>query len=99
MTKFLALDITKFVMKPQNYLVQSICTHYSCLKIWVGYEPEKNQVQNMDLKKVGCKNMGHCYPKREEARLPIPFLNNNDLVFSHPGFFRSIQTLKIFRLN
>ena len=24
----------------------------------------------MDLKKVGYKNQGHCYSKREEARLP-----------------------------
>ena len=41
----------------------------------------------MDLKKAGCKKQGHCYSKREEARLPILFLNNNDPVFWHPAFF------------
>ena len=35
----------------------------------------------MDLKKVGCKKQGHCYSKREETRLPLLFLNNNDPVF------------------
>ena len=42
----------------------------------------------MDLKK-----QGHCYSKREEARLPLLFLNNNDpvfcnLLFSGPYFGR-----------
>ena len=35
-------------------------------------EPEKNQVQNMDLKKSGCKKQGHCYSNF--------FLNSNDPV-------------------
>ena len=52
---------------------------------------EKNQVQNMDLKKARWKKQGHCYSKREEARLPLLFLNNNDpvfcsLLFSGPYF-------------
>ena len=53
-------------------------------------DPEKNQVQNMDLKKARCIKLGHCYSKREEARLPLLFLKNNDPVFSHPTFIRSI---------
>ena len=52
----------------------------------LGSDPEKNQVQNMDLKKAGCKKQGHSYSKREEARLPLLFLNNNDLVFSYSAF-------------
>ena len=35
-------------------------------------DPEKNQVQNMDLKKSGCKKQGHCYSNF--------FLNSNDPV-------------------
>ena len=42
-------------------------------------DPEKNQVQNIDLKK-----QGHCYSKREEARLPLLFSNNNYPVFCNP---------------
>ena len=37
---------------------------------------KKNHVQNM-----GCKKQGHCYSIREEARLPLLILNNNDPVF------------------
>ena len=32
-------------------------------------ELKKDQVQNMDLKKAGCKKQGDCYSNREEARL------------------------------
>ena len=53
-------------------------------------DPEKNQVQNMDLKKAGCKKRGQCYSKREEAAWPLLFLNNNDPVFLQPAFFRYI---------
>ena len=35
----------------------------------------------MDLKKVECNKQGHFYSKREEANLPLLFLNNNDPVF------------------
>ena len=43
----------------------------------------------MDLKKG--KEQGHFYSKKEEARLPLHFLNNNDpafcsLLFSGPYF-------------
>ena len=42
------------------------------------YKPSQsaNRVQNMDLKKAGCKKQGHCYSKREEARLPFSFYLN-----------------------
>jgi hypothetical protein len=54
-------------------------------------DPEKIQVQNMDLKKARWKKQGHCNSKREEARLSLLFLNNNDpvfcsLLFSGPCF-------------
>ena len=39
------------------------------LMFFQGLELNKNQVQNMDLKKEGCKKQGHWYSKREEARL------------------------------
>ena len=39
-------------------------------------------------KKQGAKKQGHCYSKREETRLPLLFLNNNDLGFLHPAFFK-----------
>ena len=61
----------------------------------------------MDLKKAGCKKQGHCYSKREEARLPLLFLNNNDpvfcnLLFSGPyvfwtWFFSGSQTNPCFQ--
>jgi hypothetical protein len=38
------------------------------------------------LKKAGCKKQDHCYSKREEARLLLLFLNNNDSVFLYPAF-------------
>ena len=56
---------------------------------------EKNQIQNMDLKKARWKNrvcyLFVWYSKREEARLSLLFLNNNDpvfcnLIFSGPYF-------------
>ena len=40
----------------------------------------------MGCKKQGEKKQGHCYSKKEEARLPLLFLNNNDPVFWHPAF-------------
>jgi hypothetical protein len=40
----------------------------------------------MGLQKAGCKKEGHFYSKREEARLPLFFLNNIGPVFLHPAF-------------
>ena len=40
----------------------------------------------MGCKKQGAKKQGHCYSKREEARLPLLFLNNNDPGFCTPYF-------------
>ena len=66
-------------------VAQSICTHYSSLSgqpdIFLGAGT---------LKKQGAKKQGHCCQKREEAAWPFLFLNNNDPVFLHPAFFRSI---------
>ena len=57
----------------------------------------------MDLKKAGSKKQGHCYFKREEARLPILFLNKNDPVFWHSVFldliFLKFQTLKKYQVD
>ena len=55
----------------------------------------------MGFKKQGAKKQGHCYSKREKARLPLLFLNNNDPVFRNllfaphildPIFFSGLQT-------
>ena len=35
----------------------------------------------MGCKKQDAKKQGHCYSKREEVRLPLLFLSNNDPVF------------------
>jgi hypothetical protein len=40
----------------------------------------------MGCKKQGVTTQGHCYSKREEARLLLFFLNNNDPVFCNPYF-------------
>ena len=64
-------------------------------------DPKKNQVQNMDLKKVGCKKQGHCYSKREETRLPLLFLNNNDPFFCNlfwtSYFFQGHKPTHVFK--
>ena len=79
------LSINHKRVLPGCTVAQSICTHYSSLSgrpdIFLGSGTKKNQVQNMDLKKAGCKKQGHCYSKREEAAWSFLFLNNND-----PGF-------------
>ena len=69
-------------------VAQSISTHYSRFENMGRFATlEKNRIQNMGWKKQGAKNQGHCYSKREEARLPILFLNKNDPVFWHSVFF------------
>ena len=40
----------------------------------------------MGCKKQGAKKQGYFYSKREEARLILLFLNNNDPVFLDPAF-------------
>ena len=73
-----------FMFYFQGFLLySSICLSGHC---FIGLWPWKNQVQNMDLKKTGCKKKGHCYSKREEAAWLLLFLNNNDPVFLHPAF-------------
>ena len=47
----------------------------------------------MDLKKGGCKKLGHHYSKREEARLPLLFLNNIDPVVLFCTLFVQVHTL------
>ena len=71
--------------------VQSICTHFSSLSgqpdIFEGLEHKKNQVQNMDLKKLRLS--------------PLLFLNNNYLCFSRAmlrtWFFSGSQTDPCFQ--
>ena len=55
---------------------------------------------------MGCKKQGHCYSKREDARLPLRFLNINDPVFCTLLFathildlFSKFQTLKNIRTS
>ena len=51
---------------------------------------KNNQVQNVIYKKQGAKKQGDCFSKREEARLPFLFLNNND-----PGFCKLVFATNI----
>ena len=68
-------------------LAQSICTHYSCFENMGRFVTLENKGPKYGLQKAGCKKkQGHCYSKREEARLPLLFLSNNDPVFLHPAF-------------
>ena len=73
----------------QNYkIAQSICTHYSCFENMGRFVTlKKIRSKIWTWKKQGAKKQGHCYSKREEARLLLLFLNNNDPVFLHPAFF------------
>ena len=79
---------------PQNHYIHKRPVNlHSLFPFWKHgsvCDPEKNQVQHMDLKKAGCKKLGHCYSKRGEARLLLLFLNNNVPVFLHPALIRSI---------
>ena len=54
----------------------------------IGYvcNPEKKTGPKYGPEKGGCKKLGHYYSKREEARLPLLFLNNIDPVVLHPAF-------------
>ena len=67
-------------------VAQSICTHYSCFEN-MGWFVTLKKVQIMGYKNLGAKKQGHCYSKREEARLPLLFLSNNDPVLLHPYFW------------
>jgi hypothetical protein len=51
-------------------------------------DPEKNKVQNMDLKKAWFKKLGHWCSKRPCCL--FSFLNNNDPLFLHTAFFKFI---------
>ena len=48
-------------------------------KMWVGLWPWKKSGLKYGMQKAGCKKQGHS--KREQARLSLLFLNNNDPVF------------------
>ena len=73
-------------------IAESICTHYSNLSgrpdIFLG-SGTLNIRDPAFCKKQGAKKQGHCYSKRGETRLPLLFLNNNDLVFCTLLFSKS----------
>ena len=73
-------------------LAESICTHYSKSSgrpgNFLGTGTFKKSGTLVFSKKQGAKKQGHCYSKREKIRLPLLFLNNNDLGFLRPIFFR-----------
>ena len=74
----------KWVSRSTAYrLVQSICIHYSCFENMGRFVTlKKKSDPKYGLQKAGCKKQGHCYPKREGARLPIC-----TLVYITPKFF------------
>ena len=75
-------------------VVESICTHHSKLSgrddilLGSGTLKKLGTLRLGPLFFQGTKKQGHCYSKREETRLPLLFLNNNDLDFLHPVFFK-----------
>ena len=76
------------------------------LKTWVGLRPWKKWGAKYRVQKAGCKKQGHSYPKREEVRLPLLFLNKNDPVFFTllfsgpyfgPDFFQGRKPTHVFK--
>ena len=87
---------------------QSARTIIIILKTWVGLWPWKKGPKYglQEARTARCKKQGHFYPKREEFRLPLLFLNNNDPVFYTllfsgpyfgPDFFWGSQTDPCFQ--
>ena len=64
-----------------NVIAQSICTHYSCFENMDRFVTLKKIKSKICVSKSRVQKKGRCYPKREEARLLLLFLNNNDPVF------------------
>ena len=66
-------------------LAPSICTNYSSLSgrpdIFWGSGTLKKRSKIWVAKSRVQKKQGHCYSKREQARLPFLILSNNDPVF------------------
>jgi hypothetical protein len=62
-------------------VAQSICIHFSLFENMGRFVTLKKSGPKYGLQKAGCKKQGHCYSKREEARLSFLFLNDNDPVF------------------
>jgi hypothetical protein len=51
---------------------QSICTNYSCFENMGWFVPLKKKLgPKYGVQKAGCKKQGHCYSKREEARVIV----------------------------
>jgi hypothetical protein len=79
-------------------VAESICTHYSKLSgqpdIFLGSGTLKKLGTLLFAKSRVQKKQGHCYSKREETRLPLLFLNNNDL-----GFLKKAGCLIFFRVT
>ena len=69
--KFGAVSYSSLLGRPDIHLGSGTLQRRS--KIWIA-------------KKQDAKKQGHCYSKREEARLPLLFLSNNEPVFLHPAF-------------
>ena len=76
-----------FIQSPSQS-APTILNYQVDLIIFKGLELLKNRGPCF-LQKPGCKKQGHCYSKREKTRLPLLFLNNNDLGFLHPPFSKT----------
>ena len=78
--------IQKSIWNCETKFAQSICTHYSCFENMGRFATLKKIRSKIWGSKSRVQKQGHCYSKKEEARLPLLFLNNNDPVFWHPAF-------------
>ena len=99
-------SILKFLGNTKTLLrifVQAICTLISNLSggpdIFLGSGTFKKLGTLLFAKSRMQKKQGHCYSKREETRLPLLFLNNNDLGFLHPVFFKKQGARFFFRVT
>ena len=89
---------TNFILNPLEFshsIAESICTHYSNLScqpnIFLGSGTFKKLETLLFAKSRVQKS------KKEETRLPLLFLNNNDLVFLHPAIFKKQGTQFFFQ--
>ena len=80
---FLSIFFIMLTHGPENLslFAQSICSHYSCFENMGRFATLKKIRSKIWGSKSRVQKQGHCYSKKEEARLPLLFLNNNDPVF------------------
>ena len=97
---FLSIFFIMLTHGPENLslFAQSICSHYSCFENMGRFATLKKIRSKIWGSKSRVQKQGHCYSKKEEARLPLLFLNNNDPVFAPCLFEPHILDPILFRV-